>query len=116
IFETELSTTKPHYLRDKALVCKIENTGGNNYKIFRLRQTFGTAAELDAAPEYINEAAYNELKTQKFAFKLPFDLHHTEALAYLNRFDVDRADLMKAFQSASTPSDVNIAAERLGLS
>ncbi len=115
IFETESSTTKPHYLRDKGLVCKIENTGGSNYKVYRLRQTFGTAAELDAAPEYVNEAAYQELRNKAYAFKLPFDLPHTEAKAYLSRFDVNRSDLMKAFQSAAVPADKSIAAERLGL-
>lgn len=115
IYETESSSTKPHYLRDKGIVCKIEKTGGTNYKVYRLRQTFGTAAELDAAPEYVNESAYEELKNKAFAFKLPFDLQHTEAKAYLNRFDVNRADLMNAFKSASIPSDKNIASERLGL-
>jgi hypothetical protein len=115
IFETESVTSKPHYLRDKGLVCKIENTGGNNYKVHRLRQTFGTAAELDSAPEYVNESAYQELRNKAFAFKLPFDLPHTEAKAYLSRFDVNRADLMKAFQSAAIPTDESIAVERLGL-
>lgn len=115
IFETESSTTKPHYLRDKGIVCKIENTGGNNYKVYRLRQTFGTASELDAAPEYVNGAAYQELRNKAFAFKLPFDLPHTEAKAYLSRFDVNRAELMKAFQSGGVPADEAIASERLGL-
>lgn len=115
IFETESSITKPHYLRDKGLVCKIENTGGDNYKVYRLRQTFGTAEELDAAPEYVNESAYDELRTKTFAFKLPFDLQHTEAKAYLSRFDVERANLMKVFQSASVPSNESIAADKLGL-
>lgn len=115
LYETESSSTKPHYLRDKGIVCKIENTGGNNYKVYRLRQTFGTASELDAAPEYVNAAAYQELQNKAFAFKLPFDLPHTEAEAYLSRFDVNRADLMKAFQSGGVPTDESIAAERLGL-
>lgn len=115
IFKTEAATTKPHYLRDKNIVCKIENTGGNNYQVYRLRQTFGTAAELDAAPEYVNQNAYLELRNKVFAFKLPFDLPHIEAQAYLTRFDVNRADLMKAFQNAAIPIDENIAAERLGL-
>ncbi|HLP37239.1 neuraminidase-like domain-containing protein [Lacibacter sp.] len=115
IFETESSTTKPHYLRDKGIVCKIENTGGNNYKVYRLRQTFGTAAELDAAPEYVNELAYKELNKKSFAFKLPFDLAHTEAKAYLNRFGIDRAELMSAFQDGTNPANNSIAAERLGL-
>jgi hypothetical protein len=115
IFETESSTTKPHYLRDKGIVCKIDNTGVNTYKVYRLRQTFGTAAELDAAPEYVNDAAYQELRNKAFAFKLPFDLQHTEAKAYLGRFDVNRAELMKAFLSGGVPTDASIAAERLGL-
>lgn len=115
IHETESFDSKPHYLRDKELVCKIVNTGGNNYKVYRLRQTFGTAEELDAAPEYVNHAAYEELKDSKFAFTLPFDLHHTEAKAYLKRFDVDRADLMETFSVAGIPATENISAERLGL-
>lgn len=115
IYETESATSKPHYLRDKELVCKIEHTGGSNYLVYRLRQTFGTAAELDAAPEYVNENAYQELKSKAFAFKLPFDLTHTEAKAYLSRFDVNRDELMKAFQFSNLPPDENIAAERLGL-
>lgn len=110
------SATLPRYLRDKKLVCKIVNTVGNNYKIYRLRQTFGTAEELDAAPEYINNAAYQELKNKYFAFGLPFDLYHTEAKAYFNRFDIKRAELMRAFQTNSTPDEEEIATETLGLS
>lgn len=119
IFETEITTgsaaTLPHYLRDKKLVCKIINTGGNNYKVFRLRQTLSTAEELAAAPEYVNAVAYNILKTANYAFKLPFDLDHTEAKAYFTRFDISRAQLMEDFQSAGSPTDEAIAAERLGL-
>ncbi|NMH88793.1 Tc toxin subunit A-related protein [Flavivirga algicola] len=116
--ESELlpATSLPHYLRDEGLVCKIVNVGGNDYKVFRLRQTFGTAEELDAAPEYVNLNAYTELLNSVFAFTLPFDLNHTEAKAYLNRFDIARADLMKAFQAAMVPTNEVIAAERLGLS
>jgi 5-hydroxyisourate hydrolase-like protein (transthyretin family) len=115
IFETVSSTTKPHYLRDKGLVCKIVNTGGSNYAVYPLRQTFGRAEELDAAPEYINVNAYDTLKNSSFAFNLPFDLQHTEAKAYLSRFEISRADLMKAFQSAMDPDHESVASERLGL-
>lgn len=109
-----------YYLRDKNIVFKIvfeqvNAAGDNEYEVYRLRQTFGTAEELDAAPEYVNVSAYDELRNKSFAFKLPFDLQHTEAKAYLSRFDVNKADLMKAFQSAATPSDESIAAERLEL-
>jgi hypothetical protein len=108
-----------YYLRDKNIVFKIVfeqvNAGENEYKVYRLRQTFDTAEELDAAPEYVNESAYHELRNKAFAFKLPFDLQHTEAKAYFSRFDINRADLMKTFQSAATPSEECIAAERLDL-
>lgn len=118
IFETESNTssaTLPHYLRDTKIVCKIVNTGGNNYKIYRLRQTLATAEELDAAPEYVNTKAYEELKKQKFAFTLPFDLYHTEASAYLKRFDIERASLMQTFSVGGSPSNEVIATEKLGL-
>ena len=119
IFESEVESASadalPHYLRDKKVVCKIEGTGGNNFKVFQLRQTLSSAEELAAAPEYVNTAAYTELSTKKYAFKLPFDLNHAEASAYFNRFDLSRAQLMKDFQVANVPADAVIAAERLGL-
>lgn len=119
IFETETTTgtaaTLPHYLRDKKVVCKIINTGGNNYQVFRLRQTLSPAEELAAAPEYVNTATYITLKGANYAFKLPFDLDHAEAKAYFTRFNISRAQLMEDFQSAVNPSDEAIAAERLGL-
>ncbi|MBI3398309.1 MAG: hypothetical protein HY026_03630 [Deltaproteobacteria bacterium] len=119
IFETETSSgssaTLPHYLRDKKAICKIANTGGNNYKVFRLRQTLSSAEELAAAPEYVNSDAYNTLKTAKYAFKLPFDLDHTEAKAYFTRFGISRVKLMEDFQSAGNPADEAIAGEKLGL-
>lgn len=119
VFETETSTgssaTLPHYLRDKKAVCKIINTGGNNYKVFRLRQTLSSAEELAAAPEYVNQKAYEELKKTNYAFRLPFDLDHTEAKAYFTRFGIERHTLMADFQSAGNPADEAIAAEKLGL-
>ena len=119
IHETEAGMTSPtalpHYLRDTKLVCKIVNTSSNNYKIYRLRQTMLSAEELDAAPEYVNDAAYTELRTKNYAFNLPFDLPHTESIAYFERFGVNRADLMKSFQLAAGPSDEVIAAEFIGL-
>ncbi|WP_444944305.1 neuraminidase-like domain-containing protein [Microbulbifer sp. ZKSA006] len=110
-----VSTTLPHYIRDTKAVVKAVNQGGNNYTLFRLRQTLSPAEELAAAPEYVNQAAYSELASSNFAFTLPFDLHHTEAIAYFDRFDVDRAELMRRFQVGSNPQEYVIAAERLGL-
>lgn len=111
----------PFYLRDKKAVCQIEEITPGNYLVFRLRQTLSTAEELAAAPEYVNENIYkflsdkNDPQYKKYAFKLPFDLFHTEAKAYFDRFGVSRADLMRDFQVSGTPSGEAIAAERLGL-
>ena len=124
IYRTEEATTvnapetppyKPHYLRDKKAVCKIIHTGGSSYKVFRLRQTLSSAEELAAAPEYVNQKAYEELKKLNYAFRLPFDLDHTEAKAYFTRFGIERHTLMADFQSAGNPADEAIAAEKLGL-
>jgi len=106
---------KPHYLRDKKAVCKIIHTGGSSYNVFRLRQTLSSAEELAAAPEYVDQKTYEELKKSDYAFKLSFDLNHTEAKAYFTRFDISRAKLMDDFQSAGNPADEAIAAEKLGL-
>jgi hypothetical protein len=119
IFETEITTGSPnalpHYLRDKKVVCKIIHIGGNNFKVFQLRQTLSAADELAAAPEYVNANAYAKLATSAFAFKLPFDLNHHEATSYFNRFDISRAELMLNFQVAGTPSNAAIASEKTGL-
>ena len=119
VFATETtsgsSATLPHYVRDTKAVCKVVNTGGTNYKVFRLRQTLSPAEELAAAPDYINEKAYQELLSKSYAFTLPFDLHHTEANAYFGRFDIKRDELMKTFQLSSTPADEAIVAEKFGL-
>lgn len=119
IFETENTflapATLPHYLRDKEAVCKIVNTGGNNFTVRQLRQTLASAAELAAAPAYVNKNAYLELKNKSYAFKLPFDLDLTEARAYFSRFDIKRDTLMSDFQVASIPAAEAIAAEALGL-
>ena len=119
IFETETtggsSATLPHYLRDTKIVARILNTGGNNYTVFRLRQTLSPAEELAAAPDYVNASAYNILKAANHAFNLPFDLNHVEAKAYFTRFDISRSQLMRDFQSAGVPSNEVIATEKIAL-
>jgi hypothetical protein len=132
IFNTEISVPPPailppviKYLRDAKAVCKLTDVGAGKWHIKRLRQTHSTAQEVSAAPEYVNAEAYKILaneykevdisKSCEFAFKLPFDLNHTEAKAYFTRFGISRAELMKDFQSAGNPADEAIAAEKLGL-
>ena len=69
VLETEstsgASASLPHYLRDKQAVCKIVNTGGTDYQVFRLRQTLSSAEELAAAPEYVNADAYAALEGRR---------------------------------------------------
>ena len=117
IYHTEVtsgsSATLPHYLRDRKLVCKIIHNAPNDYTVKRLRQTLSPAEELAAAPEYVNANAYTELAAKYFAFQLPFDLNHTESAAYFNRFGIERAQLMRDFQSAGVPKLSDMAAEAL---
>ncbi|HYI11053.1 MAG TPA: neuraminidase-like domain-containing protein [Thermoanaerobaculia bacterium] len=83
-----------------------------------LRQTRGTAEELAAAPEYVNQAAYTELRKAKYPMSLPFDLSTEEVRAFLDRAGVKRADLMEIFRGANPPNDPSaddIAAEALGI-
>ncbi len=118
VFETETgdgaADDLPHYLRDDKAVCKIVKNTADKYTIYRLRQTLAPAEELDAAPEYVNTKAYEILANQKYAFRLPFDLSHTEGKAYFSRFDIARAELMEDFQHAGDPAEA-IATEKLGL-
>lgn len=120
VLETESasggSASLPHYLRDREAVCKIVATGVGSYRVYRLRQTLWPAAELAAAPAYVNADAYAALKSAQSAFTLPFDLDHAEARAYFARFNIPRAALMQAFEVAGSPAAADIAAETLGLS
>nr|WP_320014950.1 neuraminidase-like domain-containing protein [uncultured Desulfobacter sp.] len=103
-------------LRDEKLVCKMVNQGApTDFIAYRLHQTFGSAQELAAAPEYVNSDAYDRLAVAEFAFGLPFDLNHVESMAYFSRFNISRAELMDSFHQGGSPSPQEIAAEKLGL-
>ena len=102
-------------LRDKKAVflVKVFNTGGWNLQ--RLPQTHRSAAELAAAPAFVNAAAYQKLEESRIAFQLPFSLPHQEAQAYLAQYGVARATLMRTLGNGSQPR-FHTAAEQLGLS
>src|SRR5690606_31193348 len=89
--------------------------GSGGWLIRQLRQTYGTAEELAAAPYYRNDAAYTRLAAAKFAFSLPFDLFHQETRSYFEQLGIERADLMSALRNASGHQDEEIAAEALGI-
>lgn len=83
------------------------------------RQTTWTEDELRANPQYVNAPVYNtNLVGAKYPNTLPFNLWLEEARVYLNHLGVPRYQLMTTFQNrvASTPQNVDIAAEYFGIS
>jgi len=84
------------------------------------RQTHGTAEERAAYPEYVNDAAYQKLRlpNRNGPLTLPFDLDVEEVRAYLGLVGIRRFELMTIFRgpaAPNNPSDVDIAAELLGI-
>lgn len=111
-------STSSVIVRDPTIVVKLTpKTKGSttdwNGRV--LRQTYKTANQLAAAPDYVNDAAYTVLASKSYAFNLPFDLYHQETVAYFAQFGVRRSRLMRALQTAAGPTDVNIACEELSI-
>lgn len=93
------------------------------YKLFKTeaalqlmptRQTFLSAAELRANPEYTNNNAYLALKQQLFPLNLPFDLWHLQVRTYLAHLGVAQPRLLELFQQTladnvtRSPTDLQI--------
>jgi len=102
-------------VRDAKATAKLVRTGVNQWKVRQLRQTFRSSAELAAAPEYQNDAAYTALQGATYAFHLPFDLAHQESRGHFQQFGVARTELMGALDDGATPLARDVAAEALGL-
>ncbi|KAL4767106.1 hypothetical protein BDW60DRAFT_164297 [Aspergillus nidulans var. acristatus] len=104
-------------VRDMTIVVKLTpNSGSSTDWTGRIiRQTYGSAESLAATPYYQNNAAYDRLSVANYAFNLPFDLAHQETAAYFAQFDIPRARLMRALQNATSPTEVDIACEELGI-
>lgn len=89
-------------------------------------QTGGTAEELRANPEYINQAAYDTLAGQVYPFGSPFNLWLEEAHAYLETLGSSRHEVMETFRrgeqlfknglAVDVPAEVAIACDRLNIS
>lgn len=98
-----------------------QKAGCPAWLVRQLRQTFGTAAEIAAAPEYVNQGAVEKLKGKEchFALALPFDADRMEAAAYLSRMETDRTIAMRAFAKWSELGGedyrIKVATEALGL-
>ncbi|MFE7077103.1 neuraminidase-like domain-containing protein [Streptomyces sp. NPDC057620] len=86
------------------------------------RQTFLSAAELRANPEYTNENAYAKLRGEVFPLRLPFDLWLLQTRAYLDVLGVPQPRLLELFQQRAAddttlaPTDTQIDCAWLGIS
>ena len=83
------------------------------------RQTTLSTPELDANPEYVNQAAYNTLSTTVYPWTLPFDYALAETRTYLGQLNLSRAQLIRTFQAPGgypSPQADALAREALGLS
>ncbi|MBK6796742.1 MAG: hypothetical protein IPG76_08100 [Acidobacteria bacterium] len=90
-----------------------------NYFVEVLRNTKARADELRAYPQYINEKAYEKLRTAIYPLALPFDLFAEEVRAAIQKTNLQRWDLMRTMHGAAVPnnpSDGEIAAEYFGIS
>lgn len=106
---------------DEAYEYIVVKTGNSLDVTTRSRQTSGTSAERRAAPQYVNRAAYREMRDAVYPWSLPFDLAQTEGSVFLAHLGVARSELVAAFRATDhddpvSPAGVVIAAESLGLS
>lgn len=85
------------------------------------RQTFGTAAEVRANPEYLNIEAYFMLAGEVFPFSLPFDLFYEQSRGYLEQLGVPQHRLFDLYGQSTpdgavvTPTPVQVDCALLGL-
>ncbi|HET9454498.1 MAG TPA: neuraminidase-like domain-containing protein [Gemmatimonadaceae bacterium] len=95
---------------------------GTTLKLWPTRQTFLSAAELRANPEYTNDGAYLALRQAVFPLELPFDLPLLQARAYLEHLGVPHPRLLELFQQKAsddvtlTPTAAQVDAAWLGIS
>jgi hypothetical protein len=80
-------------------------------------QSAGPDADLLAAPQNRNPAAYKLLRTAEFPWSLPFDLPLAELRAYLDRLGLPRGQLLELLAAPTArPANDAVARETLGLS
>lgn len=82
------------------------------------KQTTQSAAELRAAPQYLNEAAYDALKAASYPHTLPYDKPLDELRSYLAQSGVTLWQLRQsllALHSPSQTSQISVAAERFAI-
>jgi len=79
-------------------------------------QSSRTDADLRAAPQNRNPAAYRRLRSASFPWTLPYNLPLQETRALLDRAGVPRPRLAELLLAAGAPGDEHLALEHLGLS
>ncbi len=108
------------WVRDRGIRHAIRwNTNRNRAEATPYPQTSGTAEELSANPEHVNDKAYDKLARAIFPWSLPFDLPFEQTTAFVGRMGITRDELMRRYRSTGatpTPSDAAIAAAAIGLS
>ncbi len=107
-------------VRDAQHAYKVFTTGAA-LRLLPTRQTFLSAAELRANPEYTNADAYTKLRGEVFPIRMPFDLWHAQTRAYLAHLGVPHPRLLELFQQTQpdgvtlVPGDLQIDCAWLGL-
>jgi hypothetical protein len=82
------------------------------------KQTTQSAAELRAAPEYVNEGAYGQLGSANYPHTLPYDKPLDELRTFLAQSGVTLWQLRQSLLALHAPSPasrVSVAAERFGI-
>lgn len=92
---------------------------GPNFFAQVLPNTKASSAELRAYPAYVDGAAYDVLRQQRFPAALPFDLAAEEVRAGFRKAHLKRWDLMRTLRGSAVPNnptDGDIAAEYFEIS
>jgi hypothetical protein len=82
------------------------------------KQTTQSAAELRAAPEYVNSAAYDTLQAASYPHTLPYDKPLDELRSYLAQSGVTLWQLRESLLPLHSPpqaSQISVAAERFAI-
>ncbi|HEY6409502.1 MAG TPA: hypothetical protein VIY29_18745 [Ktedonobacteraceae bacterium] len=107
-------------IRDQQHAYKVFKAGAT-LQLLPTRQTFLSAAELRANPEYTNQDAYDKLGLAVFPLSLPFNLWYIQTRTYLNHLGVPQPRLFELFQQkladnvTLSPGDLQIDYAWLGI-
>jgi hypothetical protein len=107
------------WVRDRGVRYVLRSVNsGKRIEVIPYPQTSGTAEELSANPEHLNDRAYAKLARGIYPWSLPFELPLEQTEAFVARMGVPRDELMRRYQPAGqspTPNDAAIAGAVIGL-